>query len=950
MRTLHFALVILVAAAAFACGGGGATSQTSSSGSGNPNEVAQDTPTAGEVRAHDKVVYRVTTSDAHNYAIQLDSDSEALSWGLYSDSALRKSLGQCSSGNCALPLNANTTYFLVIRNSSNTSVDFTAEFGLSYQQGFLEEPILLTFGSRWDATVDDHGASFYYFWSPIPGTATISISDSNTSIGWGLFSDSGFETLIAECADFSAGFDQSCEFEIAAATTYYLALAEFDGVVGAASLLVSLNEGTPAKPISLNLGSSRVGTTDPSGSSYYQFTVGYDGAYSIGLYAANSLYNWLLFDSPSLSHNIATCDEPFGDFFDSGTRNCTVYLTAGTYYLQVQNLAPGLGYYTLLIPGGLDEGSVAAPVPLEMGTKRGSTVDALGSSFYNFETPKATSAVPFQIAISNSTSARMGWFLYTDSSFSDLVASCGGWHAGNPNPSCSPLLEPATSYYLIAVESDGTPSEFGLIVTANEGQTSAPVAVAVDTRRSSTVGAAGGSFYVFTPAVSGEHVVALTGLAAQLSWTVYDDAAYSNPIALCSSATFGTPPICPVTLDSGTPYYLKVQESSGAPQAYNLFISSGTGNQGSATTPVSLPAAALPVVVDTTVTVAPFGESFFAFNTGAPLTVSDPSNVYWIAATGLWTDVSWKLYDDAEFTNEIAACEKFTGGREREQCEVVLTPNTVYYLAVSKHSAFTSPLNNVSIYIQTRGAPNGGAGTGSIGSPTNVTFDVFGLSSPTSMAGKGVSYFKFTPASTDSYVLTTTGRMSWSLFSDSDFSTLITACASSERAGSQSCATGTLTGGTTYYLTVTNDSAAAPAPCCLLQLTKVGQDLFASGSVYLSEGSQETPVALSLGVDRATAVNPRVRSYYTFTTTSPGPYFISATPTSDFSSVWYLYSDAGFSQQVAQCVSDLTDSGQPVTPTACSVALSPTKTYYLAVEFERDGSPFGQAFTLRVDH
>jgi hypothetical protein len=192
-------------------------------------------------------------------------------------------------------------------------------------------------------------------------------------------------------------------------------------------------------------------------------------------------------------------------------------------------------------------------------------------------------------------------------------------------------------------------------------------------------------------------------------------------------------------------------------------------------------------------------------------------------------------------------------------------------------------------YVCSYGA---GVNAGSIASPVSLTL---GTTKYTSVAAGGASFYQFTPTETRQYYFRTekvSSDISWSLYSDSAFSTLVKTCNSSvdwEYSGSDYCSTGvSLNSGQTYYLKV-NELLNMP-------------NLFTIriGGVYFSEGTLATPVDMGTapvlafnGESGWGSPNYSSYSYYTVAVTPGMAYVITVTNMSDTLSA--SVSENGFS-------------------------------------------------------
>jgi hypothetical protein len=925
-------------------GGGASSASVNSGGAKGRGGFSQSSVEGTPGALASRPLHQRTVATAAGQLPQAASSS--LTWTLFSDPGYTNEFGTCPSGNCLVSLNANTTYYLRVDNSATLPATFTMLVKVSQQQGFFLYPQLLSISAPFTATVDANGYSFYEFLADVTGTETISLTGSNTQIGFAVFSDPEFSQPLLVCADFSAGDDQSCSLSVTSSQFYYLLLHEFLGKNGNTMLTVGDSEGSISKPVALNLGSTYAGSVDANGNSYYTFTIGQSGDYTIATTNPSSVVDWYLYSDAAFSSLVASCNiQTDSDFtaFEGSVQNCPLTLNAGTYYLRVQETLGRDGTYTLLIPGQANEGSVTAPVPLTVGTPRNSTVDAMGTSYYVFTTANdsISGTVNEYIDITNSTSPIMGWRLFTDPAFSKSSFSCGGFAGSIPNPSCSVALNPGVTYYLVAEEAAGQPSTFTLTVTASEGTATAPIAVTLDHYTDSSVDGFGTSYYTFTTVKPGSYAIGMSGLFTQLLWTLYSDAAFSNQVASCSYATLGTNPECPVTLPGSAQYYLKVEEASGDQVSFDMVVSSGADNQGSVVSPFAVNPFA--PGAGPNLTVSSFQQSYYSFNSGSPAHPGDVADVYSIVTYPYQQDMGWTIYSDANFQNSVLTCHEFHYPGTQESCRVTLTPNTTYYLSVDSLIASWDDGDFFELNASNLGTAGGGTSEGAVGSPVTLSIGKPENSQGIQVAAHGQSYYSFTAytgESTGPYEIMSPGLLGWNLYSDSGFQNLLAACPSVARSPQgQWCVTPALVPGTVYFLQVTNDTdlAVVPSQFQLIEYDPVNDGIHIAP--FLPDGTPSTPVPLNHGLPgQSSSLSVRAPSYYSFTVSQSGTYVISATiPTgpqlaADYAAAWSLFSDPGFNHQIGQCI---VDQAQRVTSpeTTCSVFMTPGS-YYLMVTDE----------------
>jgi len=206
-------------------------------------------------------------------------------------------------------------------------------------------------------------------------------------------------------------------------------------------------------------------------------------------------------------------------------------------------------------------------------------------------------------------------------------------------------------------------------------------------------------------------------------------------------------------------------------------------------------------------------------------------------------------------------------------------------------------------------APAGPQDNGSIERPYTLTV---GTGRDEQVAASGTVYYDFTTdAAGGTYLVTLSTRSSnvgWELYSAASFSTgLVSSCSDLLTVGDLTCTTSNLDGGTTYYLAALEGSGIASKYRITVR----------KGS---SEGSINSPVALTVGTPRSSGTDTLGNSYYLFTTgAATGTYVVSLnTPTITSTFTVDVYSDATFSTLIQSC------NDYCMLP-----AVPPTTTYYV---------------------
>jgi hypothetical protein len=177
------------------------------------------------------------------------------------------------------------------------------------------------------------------------------------------------------------------DISLDASTKYYVNIWA-NGSAATYNLTVSRtgdapNDGTLASPVALSLDTPFSGKVGGSGGSYiksyYAFTVTNAGAYSISMTGGNSGYDLNLYKYSSFTTSVGSAT--------AATGIVNTYLSAQTYYLLVENWYDTTtdGVYSLTVNRIADypnEGSVAVPVGLDVGTAHSGRVGGSSSSYY----------------------------------------------------------------------------------------------------------------------------------------------------------------------------------------------------------------------------------------------------------------------------------------------------------------------------------------------------------------------------------------------------------------------------------------------------------------------------------------------------------------------------------------------------------------------------------------
>lgn len=424
------------------------------------------------------------------------------------------------------------------------------------------------------------------------------------------------------------------------------------------------------------------------------------------------------------------------------------------------------------------------------------------------------------------------------------LTACGGGGGGGdptiPNP-----LNPSDPFDPIIIT---TPS------TASEGTVQSPVPLAVGVPRpDSKVGSSfSPSFFKFTTGTEGGYIVALSNYTGDLSWDVYQDAAFTNSVGSCDNFWDNLPANCSVALNAAQTYYLKISNVvSFAGNSFTVAVSE-MANEGTGTQPVILPLATIH-----SGTVNAGGKSYYKFqtNVAGAHTVSYANSK--IPGDDMSDSVGIKIFSGADFASGLQAStpENYYASN----CTAnALAAGTWYYVEVSQSGSY-----DVRYDIQV----NPGISEGTVANPVVLPM---GQVHSGGVDEDGFSYYNFIQPTTGSSILTLSAAVSSKLYADSAFTTELKNCSGT------SCTLSSLTGGFPYYLKVLG-SSNADTPYTIA---------VAAGS---TEGSQAAPVSLPVGPLHNANIDGNGVAYYSFSTGAvSGSYTI--TLTSSGSAAWTLSS------------------------------------------------------------
>lgn len=149
---------------------------------------------------------------------------------------------------------------------------------------------------------------------------------------------------------------------------------------------------------------------------------------------------------------------------------------------------------------------------------------------------------------------------------------------------------------------------------------------------------------------------------------------------------------CAASLTSGVPYYLRVDEQAGYPnRIFELTVLSRTGGGGISEGAIGAP---IPFGFSSGFGfVAALGSSYYSFQTGASagsyriISTSSTDNFFF---TG--SNLTWFLFDNSNFSNEISRCDRATGIVAQSCLTPQLAASTTYYLQVRENDNIAQSL------------------------------------------------------------------------------------------------------------------------------------------------------------------------------------------------------------------------------------------------------------------
>jgi hypothetical protein len=626
------------------------------------------------------------------------------------------------------------------------------------------------------------------------------------------------------------------------------------GTPGGDPSTIPTGSGTGSKtdPAALTVGATSSDSIGLGGESYYSFIAPATGEYTIVVSNATTTLSWVLYSNSGFTSMVEACG-------GSSSLPCYVHLTGGaTYYLTVNNFSISSGtFYTITVSaGGGNEGSIASPVQLVVGTPYNATINSSGDGYYYFMANRDGS---FVISLTN-THTDLSWSLSTNASYTSYVVfQCNTTSSAGDEACSTTNLAAGLPYYLKVHNRDSSDDAFTITVSggASEGSMTGPVHLAVGTSHAGGVGANtssgyGASYYTFTTDATNTSsyniVISNMTPTVPVGITVYPDTSFSYGTEVKNC--YASAPCLASALAPGTAYYVKVSNADYGhilSCTYSIVVTPGD-SEGSPAQPVGLLAGqARNAVVDG------HSSSYYAFTTAN----NGVGGSYTIGLTNTNANLGWTLYSNAGFSTALDICDNVTGvGAGDETCVTTnLDPNTTYYVKVSNNDA---TLGSYALLVAAGGG-NEGSRNYPYSLPTNTAHSG-------SVVRYGNSYYKFTTGSTAmAYRFSLTQMqtsLDWRLYSDAGFTMDISpVCSSGTGTEDRTCSTtqssaGVLNAGATYYLKVESNvsgnidstynleiDALDPAAGCSAGATEClnfQSGVVPAGFVLTSPGNQST--------------------------------------------------------------------------------------------------------------
>jgi hypothetical protein len=358
---------------------------------------------------------------------------------IYSSASGTAKLVSGTATGVAIAEGVSTPVSVTCTPSTPTSLSFNTDFS----------PSLAATGEAW-YSFSAIANQLYAIQAPFP-TAYLFLFDSTG-------------TLVSDCSSASYNLTPT------AAGTYYLGVA-----AGAAAVAPTIrvnaifNEGSVASPVSVALDTNRtfkLGNVTGQTYSYYGFTTTTAGTYYFVSPSSVSYYSTLYSDS-AFSTTVKSSTYANGEYALTGLSAAT------TYYWRLQNNNGANLNFTgrLVSPTAAaaetyNEGSIASPVTLTLGTARNATFGGHSwnrNSYYTFTTGPSPAPYLLHFGTFPSTLPYIYYYLGTDATFASYNTS----NSTNSSDLNISVLAANTTYYLRLMPSSSYPfdSQATLAVT-----------------------------------------------------------------------------------------------------------------------------------------------------------------------------------------------------------------------------------------------------------------------------------------------------------------------------------------------------------------------------------------------------------------------------------------------------------------------------------------------------
>ncbi|MDH5752813.1 MAG: hypothetical protein OEZ59_10415 [Deltaproteobacteria bacterium] len=726
------------------------------------------------------------------HTISLIDTGSDLTWSLYADAGFSDRIYYCDGFNYAIDevcvtqeLAADTMYYLVVDEWDNQA----GSFSLLVEEGSIYNPVFstLTVGTPSDELIDEYGLNHYEFTTGAADAVyTISLTNTNSDLNWELFANAELSLWMDECDTSLVAEDEICVTPLLAAnTTYYLRVSEWDFVLGGFTILVEEGNVFTPEYTAINIDETIGNLTIPAwGISFYQFTTGpADTPYSIHLTGADSNISWAIFADADLTQFLSICN----DSHLAEDEHCytPMLLASTTYYLVIQEQDMVDNIYSLLV----ETGDTITPV-LNFGNQLvGESIEASAIRVYQFTSAAVEKSYTARLTAAGSN---LSWVLYSDNTAdpSTLLVTCNTNYLVVDEICVMPELPANRVHYLLVYEYGGVAGTYDLVL--EEGDTLNPAltpGVQVDNE---DITYNGTNIYQFTTgAADGYHTIWLTNLIRKMHWELYPNPLLTNMLQNCNNYTLVGEEICVTPmLTANTTYYLKVKQDQNALGTYSILV------QPEPTLDTSL-------IVGSNAAgenIAADGRQMYRFTTGGV----DKGHTISLTLTG--SDLSWELHAGPGIIAPLASCDAVAAQGDEICLTPVLTADTEYFILVREKG---SAAGTFTLRVEQ-------------GDSINPALTVDTAVVGESIAASGQKLYRLPTGGTDSVHtirLTATGSdLSWRLFSDPLLITTVTTCDTVAAQGDEICLTPVLTANRDYYLRVTEKSAVAGTFDLLVEL------------------------------------------------------------------------------------------------------------------------------------